>query len=239
MNANNPTGSIAPSRTQPSTTRMSPDIAGSVPPTARPESIRTAAPSVKAEAAAPPIAPNTVEHWTNEINCALGFSTGWVKKAGQLLLAAKKQLLHGQWMAMFAGGKLKLKLRKAEMLMAIAKNPVFTKKEYWSNLPRAWTTLYALSKLPREALEQAIQHGVVHPGLKLAEARCLLPSAQTKAPADLAPPARPPFNLARQQARLLHYLRRQATRWPPAQRETLAALLERVASELRGEEKAL
>jgi hypothetical protein len=182
------------------------------------------------------VAGTLVEHWTYQINRALGLSTGWVMKAGQLLVQAKKQLLHGQWMSIFEQRQLKFGLRKAECLMAVVGNRALCNSQYWSNLPRAWTTLYVLSQLPADSIEHGINTGVIHAGLKLAEAQRLLQCTKANTPTDKLESTVPSFDLSRQQTRLLRYVRQQAARWPGEYRAELAALLETVAAELRKEE---
>jgi hypothetical protein len=175
----------------------------------------------------------TTEHWVDEINAATGYSAGWVILTGDLLLQAKQQLPHGEWTSIFEGRRLKFGLRTAQMLMQVARHPTLHEAKYFSSLPCAWSILYVLSQLPAEVVEQGIINGVIHPELKLAEARRLLPSAPGNGPADATAPARPAFDLDCQQKRLLGYLRRQAARWPSDCRGALAELLERLAAELR------
>jgi hypothetical protein len=186
-----------------------------------------------ADAPAQPAGANLKENWIQEINRAFGYSTGWVIKTGILLLRAKEQLPHGQWISMFESQKMKFGLRTAEMLMRVALHPVLRNSKYSSSLPSAWSILYLLSQLPADVVEQGILSGAIHVELKLAEARRLLQSAQANVPADPAGPTLPPFDLGRQQARLLRSLRQQGARWPAEYRGELAALLEAMAAELR------
>ena len=143
------------------------------------------------------------------INYAYKNSTKWTILTGRLLLDAKAQLPHGQWM--FEKSRVKFSLRSAETLMAIARNPALCNSKNLSNLPQAASVLYVLSHLPAEVLEQAILKGVVHPGLALAEARHILESHKANlatAPADRTPQ-------------------------PVVHRVQLANLLEAMAKELR------
>ena len=137
-----------------------------------------------APAPAQPVVASPAEHWIEEINTAFGYSAGWVIKTGQLLSQAKRQLPPRQWLAAFESRKLRFGLRTAEMLMALGRHPILTKTKYISSLPPAWSILYLLSRLPPEVLEQGIIDGVIHPELKLAEARRLLQSARASGLAE-------------------------------------------------------
>jgi hypothetical protein len=175
------------------------------------------------------------EGWIAEINLAFVCQTGWVFETGDRLLQANAELPHGQWMSMFESRKLKFGLRTGEMLMAVARHPTLRNSKYFSSLPSAWSILYVLSRLPAEFVEQGVLSGVIHPELKLAEARRLLRSARAGGPAAPNPPAPPPFDLDRQKNRVCDYLRGQLKHWPLAYLEELAALLETLAAVLREE----
>ncbi len=193
--------------------------------------------------AGPPDGPNKGSGNLNTDDCVLAINyaykngTKWIIITGRLLLEAKAQLPHGQWMEMFNKSRLKFSLRSAETLMAIARNPALLNSKNLSNFPPAASVLYVLSHLPAEVVEQAISKGVIHPELKLVEARHLVQSHTSNlstAPADHAPP---PFDLKHHEARLTGYLRRLGARWPVVHRAQLADLLEAMAKELRNRGK--
>lgn len=178
------------------------------------------------------------EEWAKAINKAAGNSTGWRIKVGQLLLASKAALGRGNWLVMFHARWLRFGLRYAEMYMAVARNPAFRNSQYLSTLPSAITTLHILSQLPPEAIERGIANGDIHTNLKAAGARRFV-QAQVSSPSDSnnSPPAR--FDLDREQARLLRYLRAQGERWPVCHHDELAKVLDSTAAELRAKNNKL
>ena len=181
-----------------------------------------------------PVAPaRRAEEWIEEINQACGYCPGWAVKTGELLFQAKQQLPHGQWLAMWESRRLKFGLRTGEMLMRVARHPSLRNSKNFSSLPAAWSILHELCQLPAEVLQQGIADGVIHPELKLAEARRLRGRARAGVGVDPAAPAAAPFDVARQTSRLLRSLRQQSARWPAAHRAELVRLLETLALELR------
>jgi len=182
----------------------------------------------------PPVEPvRNAEEWIAQINEACGYSAGWAIKTGDLLLQAKQQLPHGQWLAMWASRRMKFGLRTGEMLMRVARHPDLRNSQHFSSLPAAWSILYVLSQLPPEVVPQGIADGVIHPELKLAEARRLLSQSRAGVVAAPAAATAPSFDVTRQKSRVLRSLRQQSVRWPTEHRWELAQLLETIALELR------
>ena len=71
---------------------------------------------------------------------------------GQMLLAAKKALPHGEWMRLFEGNRLRRSLGTCERLMKIARNVVLSNSAHGPNLPTSWRTLYELTMVPEPLL---------------------------------------------------------------------------------------
>jgi hypothetical protein len=175
----------------------------------------------------PPI--ETVQkRWIEAINEAFGFSTGWALKAGTLLTEAKAQLGHGQWGCLFGAGKLKFGQRTAEMLMEVARHPSFQKSKNFASLPKAWSALHALSKLPEDVVDQAIANGSVHSEMRLSDARRLVRSALKREGSS----SQSRFDLIRQGKRVSQYLRLEVARWPAEHHQQLAELLQTAALDL-------
>jgi len=137
-----------------------------------------------------------LQGWIDQINNAFGFSICWVIKAGDLLAQSKKQLGHGHWGSLFGPEKLKFGQRTAEMLMEIARHPSLRKSKNFSSLPRPWTALHALSKLPVEVVDDGIAKGSIHSEMTLAEARDFVRTAQGKMEITPATGKRPAGDLA-------------------------------------------
>ena len=97
----------------------------------------------------------TRKQWAAKI-CAIHARTvQGVFQMGRELLAAKKNLPYGTFIAMVESD-LPFGKRTAQRLMAIAADRRLAKAAQGSLLPAIWRTLYELHKLPDDALEQAI-----------------------------------------------------------------------------------
>ena len=116
------------------------------------------------------------------------------------------------------------------MLAAIGVRLRWLKWQTFANLPLGWSTLYELSKLPRAVFEEFLRNGVIHPGLKLREAKELVARLRGK-----------PTKTRTRKASVRHWLRRSAefvrdtvSEWQPDERELateqLTRLLEQIAT---------
>jgi hypothetical protein len=87
----------------------------------------------------------------------VGFETG------ALLEAAKAELEHGEWSAMFQTGELPFDKRTAERLIVISCSDNIRNATHVSHLPIHWGTLYELAKLTDEQFDNGIQSGTINP----------------------------------------------------------------------------
>jgi hypothetical protein len=168
------------------------------------------------------------QNWITAINEAFGFSTGWALKAGALLTEAKAQLGHGQWGCLFGTGKLKFGQRTAELLMEVWRHPSFRNPKNFASLPKAWSALHALAKLPGDFVDQAIANGSIHSEMKLSDARKLVWSALRMEGSS----SQRRFDLIRQSKRVREYLRHEVARWPAEHHQQLSDLLKTAALDL-------
>jgi hypothetical protein len=89
-----------------------------------------------------------------------------ILETGRLLMQAKDEL-RGEFFKMFSNeGPLPFGQRTAQMLMAVAANPVLANPNHGSLLPPCWRTLYELSRLPVRELEQMLASGQIRPDLE-------------------------------------------------------------------------
>src|SRR5215831_571332 len=79
----------------------------------------------------------TIPEWADEINYAWDRVIKDVIKAGQLLLACKDLVPHGQWERLFCKGVLRMTRQTAFRLMAIAKHPVLSNSTHVQQLRRS------------------------------------------------------------------------------------------------------
>jgi len=78
-------------------------------------------------------------------------SLAGILECGRLLLAAKDELPHGEFLAMVESD-LPFGASTAQMLMKIARDPRLTNTDHGQHLPPSWRTLYELTKLGRRAI---------------------------------------------------------------------------------------
>jgi hypothetical protein len=113
----------------------------------------------------------TATGWAEEIRRSLGRSVEAIIDVGNTIKKCKAELPHGQFQeaVQLAG----ISPRVAQMFMAVADNPVLSNTSIYSQLPGAYNTLYALSRLDVPQLEEAIGNGTVSAVMTLAEAKTL------------------------------------------------------------------
>lgn len=177
----------------------------------------------------PPETDPAVKDWIEKINQAGGGRVSWIIQTGECLTKAKAELGYGRWGLLFGPGGLKFGQRRAEMFMQIVRCPALKDPNNFSNLPSCWSVLYALGRVPSEALTHAIADGRVHPEMTLLAARELAKGHRlgTAGPADQ--PAGKSFDIDHRLRPVDRHLRREAARWPPADRPVLAEALREIA----------
>lgn len=114
---------------------------------------------------------------------ALKKSVEGIIEAGRVLIEAKNELEHGQFIdwverdLRFGTGQesdRRLSLRKAQMLMFVAKNEVISNVNHWFAFPPSWRTLWELSQIrPKQRLLHFIASGKINPGMTREEAVAL------------------------------------------------------------------
>ena len=97
-------------------------------------------------------------------------------RTGELLKELQEAVGHGNWMPLFdkPDGDLayEFNIDKAEQLIKISEDIRLTENsEIFRNLPRAYTTLYELTKYTLQQLEEALTLGLLRPDATLREIR--------------------------------------------------------------------
>ena len=98
--------------------------------------------------------------WAASIRAAWQKSVAAIIDTGRLLAAAKAELPHGDFQYMVRK-KLPFGTRTAQMLMAIAANPMLADANHGACLPTSWHTLYDLSRLKADELAIAIDQKLI------------------------------------------------------------------------------
>src|SRR4051812_1597043 len=104
---------------------------------------------------------NQDDVWAGKITAAYCETIEGIFKTGALLLAAKKEIGHGNW-ERFIDDKLTFSSDTARRLMNIAECQHLRKAATLRLLPCSYTTLEVLSKLDEAAFEEAVEVGKVH-----------------------------------------------------------------------------
>jgi hypothetical protein len=112
------------------------------------------------------------QDYATQINQAYCQGLEAVLEMGRLLIQAKDELA-GEFFAMVASD-LPFSTRTADRLMAIAKHSALSNETHVSHLPPAWGTLYELSRLPPETIEQKIADGTINPEMERKQAVALV-----------------------------------------------------------------
>jgi hypothetical protein len=92
-------------------------------------------------------------------------SVNSIIECGRLLIAAKDELKHGEFLKMIENS-LPFKRSTAQALMKIASDGRIAKYQHAGCLPAHWSTLIKLTQLPDAAFEARIADGTIHPGLE-------------------------------------------------------------------------
>jgi hypothetical protein len=109
--------------------------------------------------------------WIDRINAAWHKAATAYIDIGNLLIDAKKTVSHGDWADLL--GKLDFDKRTAQKLMEIARDERLSNPSHATLLPKHWTTLYELSKLPDAEFERALNEGAITKNTQRAEVKRL------------------------------------------------------------------
>jgi hypothetical protein len=104
------------------------------------------------------------EEWADRISAAWRKVATHTIETGRLLIEAKGELAHGEWLEMRK--RLPFGRSVTERLMAIAGHPVLAKTDHGPLLPASYQTLYALTKVPEPRLLAAIADGTITPRME-------------------------------------------------------------------------
>ena len=118
-------------------------------------------------------------YWAAKITTIWQRAVQDVFEVGQNLIDAKDKLEHGQFEGMIESD-LPFGPSTAQRLMAIARDKKLTNPAHVQLLPASWGTLYALSQLPDDAFNKAVQSGAIKPDMQRADVHAL--RIETKPP---------------------------------------------------------
>jgi hypothetical protein len=156
-------------------------------------------------------AAHTRTEWAERITNSWGKTTEGFIQIGAMLLQAKIDLGHGNWQEMVRSD-LPFGLRKAEMLMAIARDQRLVKSQTLAILPPSYPVLYEITKLDDPTFAAMVREGSINAdmtklvadsplwlekhrkGARLKKLPKKLAKAPPKKPKDAAPPRPQPLS---------------------------------------------
>ena len=111
------------------------------------------------------IARHAATKYAQRINACQRKGVESIIECGRLLIAAKDELKHGEFLRMIENN-LAFKRSTAQAFMRVASDGRITKYQRAGCLPAHWSTLAKLTQLPDAAFEARIADGTIHPGLE-------------------------------------------------------------------------
>jgi len=121
--------------------------------------------------------------FTTRFRNALKKSVEGIIEAGRVLIEAKNELEHGQFIDWVVrelrfgtrkDGSRPADLRKAQILMFLARNEVISNANHWYAFPPSWRTLWELTQIrPKQRLLELIANGTINSGMTREEAVAL------------------------------------------------------------------
>jgi hypothetical protein len=123
----------------------------------------------------PDDADSELHAWARRIKLAQRKSVEAVLHLGRELIAAR-EANPGEWVRLFSdqpnciSDPVPFSYRKATRLIAIVENSILSDGTRVSHLPAAWSTLYELSQIEPDVLNDLIARGLVHPEMERDEA---------------------------------------------------------------------
>lgn len=109
----------------------------------------------------------TVSRWVVSITDAWQSTVRGIFETGRLLIAAKTELQHGEWLAVVE--QLPFKPRTTQCLMAIARDQRLVNTQHVALLPPYWGTLYEITQLADEEFQTCVDDGTINPDCKRAD----------------------------------------------------------------------
>jgi hypothetical protein len=103
-------------------------------------------------------------YYVAEIEAAWQSAVQGIIATGALLNEGKSKVDHGDWLKLVQ--ELPFGERTAQMLMAIAANPVLSDANHGSDLPPSWRTLYELTRVPDDVLLARIEDHTINAGME-------------------------------------------------------------------------
>lgn len=116
----------------------------------------------------------SIEQWSSQIRSVWAKGATNTLELARVVCEARQRLRYGAWAKMCQSKRLPFSKSKADMLISIGKHLGDLDAQTFGHLPSGWSILYFLSRLRAATVKRLVAEGVIHPGMKLDEARELL-----------------------------------------------------------------
>jgi hypothetical protein len=155
---------------------------------------------------------------------------GHTLELARLISAIRQRLGRGEWASIWKSGHMPFSKSKAEMLVVIGGRLNWISVQTFGRLPIGWSVLYQLARLDRRSFAELLEAGIIHPKLKLQEARNLLKSCGNRK----SPSTRSDI-LQRRLRRFLDSIYRDVDDWLPKERKMVSVELARLLQRINGD----
>jgi len=174
-------------------------------------------------------AASSIVDWIEEIKKIWARGGTNTLELARVMSSARKGLAYGQWTQLWKSGRMPFSKRKGEMLVAIGEGWGWADAQTFARLPVGWSILYHLARLDRTTLERLVQEGVIHPALKLWQAKNLV--AQFNGEPNVVRAKR--FNVQQRLQKFGEFVDSTSNDWSPRERRwartRLQEILHRIA----------
>src|SRR6266540_2320718 len=170
--------------------------------------------------------------WIGRIKSVWARGPASTLELARLMCAVRQQLLHGEWTALWNAGDLPFSKRKGEMLVAIGERLGWAGAQTFARLPVGWSIVYHLARLDRTTLERLVQEGVIHPALKLWEAKDLI--AQFNGGPNAVRAKR--FNVQQRLQKFGEFVDTTSNDWSPRERRWAQTRLQEILHQIAAEQ---
>ena len=171
---------------------------------------------------------NSPTNWATKIRLAWTRGNADTLELARIVFGTRCSLNDEQWTALIISGGLPFGRRKAQMLSAVGEGLGWAGAQTFAQLPRGWSILYHLSKLPQRIVESGIADGTIHPALTLQKAKDLSATFRGQKTGERKP------NLYQRLKVFSDFVRAHLSKWSMEERDQAQAELLQLSDDLGG-----
>src|SRR6266545_2397784 len=173
-------------------------------------------------------AASSIVDWIEEIKKIWARAGANTLELARGMSSARKGLAYGQWTSLWKSGQMPFAERKGYMLLVIGVGLGWANLQTFAGLPRGWSIFYHLARLDRTTLERLVQEGMIHPALKLWEAKNLV--AQFNGGPNAVRAKR--FNVQQRLQKFGEFVDTNSNDWSPQERRWVQTRLQEILRQI-------